>query len=41
MNSLHNWIFVGVNAYAEYAFVPWLDRSVYRRTVSYDRVVWC
>jgi hypothetical protein len=31
---LHNWIYIGSNAYAEYPFVPWLGRSIYRRTVD-------
>jgi hypothetical protein len=31
---LHNWIYVGSNAYAEYTFVPWLGRNIYRRTVD-------
>jgi hypothetical protein len=25
---------MGSNAYVEYAFVPWLGRSIYRRTVD-------
>ena len=33
-NVLHNWIFIGGNAYDEYTFVPWLNRNVYRRTVD-------
>ena len=35
---LHNWIFVGSNAYDEYTFVPWLNKNVYRRTVDLSRV---
>jgi hypothetical protein len=35
---LHNWIFVGSNAYDEYTFVPWLNKNVYRRTVDLCRV---
>lgn len=34
LNGLHSWILVGVNAYDEYTFVPWLNRNVYRRTVD-------
>jgi hypothetical protein len=37
-NVLHNWIVIGSNAYMEYTYVPWLDRSVYRRTVDLSRV---
>jgi len=37
--SIHNWIVVLSHSYIEYA--TWQDRSYYRRTVSYDRVVWC
>ncbi|WP_310698801.1 hypothetical protein [Paraburkholderia sp. USG1] len=36
--TLHNWIFIGANAYVEYTFVSWLQRSVYRRTVDYQQV---
>jgi hypothetical protein len=35
---LHNWIFVGSNAYDEYTFVPWLNKNIYRRTVDLSRV---
>jgi hypothetical protein len=35
---LSNWIFIGNNAYHEYTFVPWLGRSVYRRTVDLSSV---
>jgi hypothetical protein len=35
---LHNWIFVGTTAYDEYTFVPWLNKSIYRRTVELSRV---
>jgi hypothetical protein len=31
---LHNWIFLGSNAYDEYTFVPWLNKNIYRRTVD-------
>lgn len=42
MNKLHNWLYIGSNAYDEYTFVPWLNRSVYRRTVDIIRcVTWC
>jgi len=36
--TLSNWIYIGVNAYVEYTYVPWLNRSVYRRTVDLSRV---
>lgn len=39
MSHLHTWIVVLDCAYMEYT--TWLGRNVYRRTVSYDRVVWC
>jgi hypothetical protein len=35
---LNNWLFIGANAYVEYTFVPWLGRSVYRRTVDYSDI---
>ncbi|QBR03744.1 hypothetical protein E1956_42395 [Paraburkholderia pallida] len=35
---LHNWIFLGSNAYDEYTFVPWLNRNFYRRTVEFSRI---
>ncbi|BEU21599.1 hypothetical protein [Paraburkholderia sp. 22B1P] len=38
MDRLSNWIYVGANAYVEYTFVPWLNRSVYRRTVDLSRI---
>ena len=41
MNRLHNWIYVGANAYQEFTFVPWLSRSVYRRTVDLKSIIWC
>ncbi|HVE06517.1 MAG TPA: hypothetical protein VNE00_04620 [Paraburkholderia sp.] len=34
LNVLHHWIYVGSNAYDEYTFVPWLNKSIYRRTVE-------
>jgi hypothetical protein len=37
-NVLHRWIFVGTNAYDEYAFVPWLNRNVYLRTVDFNAI---
>ncbi len=37
-NILSNWIYMGSNAYDEYTFVPWLNRSVYRRTVDFSQV---
>ncbi|WP_281282838.1 hypothetical protein [Paraburkholderia guartelaensis] len=33
-SALHTCIFVSSNAYVEYTFVPWLNKSVYRRTVD-------
>ncbi|MEM5401094.1 MULTISPECIES: hypothetical protein [Paraburkholderia] len=33
-STLHTWISVGSNAYVEYTFVPWLNKSVYRKTVD-------
>lgn len=38
LNVLHNWIFIGSNAYDEYTFVPWLGKSVYRRTVEFSHI---
>lgn len=38
MNRLHNLIYIGANAYDEYTFVPWLNRSIYRRTVDLKSV---
>jgi len=37
-NVLHNWIFIGSNAYSEYTYVPWLNINVYRRTVDLSLV---
>lgn len=37
-NVLSHWILIGCDAYDEYVFVPWLDRSVYLRTVALRRV---
>ena len=37
-NTLHNWIFIGSNAYVEYTFIPWLGQNVYRRTVDLTAV---
>lgn len=42
MNRLSNWIYIGANAYIEMTFVPWLNRTVYRRSVDISKsVVWC
>ncbi|PVX61276.1 hypothetical protein C7402_14269 [Paraburkholderia unamae] len=38
MNRLHHFIFIGSNAYLEFTFVPWLNKSVYRRTVDLKNV---
>ncbi|ACD21553.1 hypothetical protein Bphyt_7268 (plasmid) [Paraburkholderia phytofirmans PsJN] len=35
---LRNWIHIGSNAYTEYTFVPWLGRSIYRRTVDFATI---
>lgn len=37
--NVTNWIVVLDCAYMEYS--SWLGKNVYRRTVAYDRVVWC
>ena len=37
-NVLHNWIVIGSNAYDEYTYVPWMNRSVYRRTVDLSHI---
>ncbi|MGF6932525.1 hypothetical protein OKW41_001664 [Paraburkholderia sp. UCT70] len=37
-NCLHNWIYVGANAYDEYTFVPWLKRNVDQRTVDLCKI---
>lgn len=37
-NVLYHWIFIGSNAYDEYTFVPWLNKTVYRRTVDLNRI---
>ena len=34
-----NWIVILACGYMEYS--TWGQTNVYRRTVSYDRVVWC
>jgi hypothetical protein len=36
--ALNNWIVILSNAYMEYTYVPWLDKSVYRRTVDLSNV---
>jgi hypothetical protein len=41
VNSLHNWIYIGANAYMEITFVSWLNKNVYRRTVDFKNIVWC
>lgn len=33
-NALSHWIHISAHAYHEYTFVPWLNRSVFRRTVD-------
>ncbi len=38
MNILRNFVVLGSNAYDEYTYVPWLDRTVYRRTVDLSLV---
>jgi hypothetical protein len=38
LSTLRHWLFLGSNAYVEYTFVPWLNRSVYRRTVPYSAI---
>ncbi|HIC7211647.1 hypothetical protein [Burkholderia stabilis] len=37
-NVLSHWILIGCDAYDEYVFVPWLDKSLYLRTVALRRV---
>jgi hypothetical protein len=37
-NVLSHWVLIGSNAYDEYVFVPWLNRSIYQRTVDLRRV---
>jgi hypothetical protein len=37
-NVLHNWVYIGSNAYDEYTFVPWLNKNVYRRTVKFSSI---
>lgn len=38
MNRLHTFLVIGCNAYDEYCFVPWLNKTVYRRTVDLKHV---
>lgn len=38
MNTLRSWIVIGSNAYDEYTFVPWLNRTVFRRTVDLSKI---
>jgi hypothetical protein len=33
-NVLSHWVLIGSNAYDEYTYVPWLNKSIYRRTVD-------
>lgn len=33
-NVLPHWILVDYNAYDEYVFVPWLNKSPYRRMMA-------
>jgi len=35
---LYHWIHIGSNAYMEYTFVPWLGKSIYRRTVDLSAI---
>ena len=37
-NRLHNWIYIGANAYDEYTFIPCVNRNMYRRTVDLRHV---
>jgi hypothetical protein len=37
--ATHNWIIELMTGYMEYTTVG--ERSIYRRTVSYDAIVWC
>lgn len=39
LNRLHTFLVVGCCAYDEYTFVPWLNRTVFRRTVDLMRDV--
>lgn len=34
MNTLHTFLVIGSTAYDEYTFIPWLNKTVYRRTVD-------
>jgi hypothetical protein len=38
MSRLNTWLLMGSNAYAEYTYVPWLGKNVYRRTVDLRHV---
>ncbi|CAB3803005.1 hypothetical protein LMG28614_05719 [Paraburkholderia ultramafica] len=38
LNVLHNWIGIGRNPYDEYTFDPWLNGTVYRRTIDFVRI---
>jgi hypothetical protein len=35
---LHTWIYTDRNAYDEFAFVPWLNKTVYRGAVDLSHV---
>ncbi|TCK88223.1 hypothetical protein B0G74_6403 [Paraburkholderia sp. BL9I2N2] len=35
---LRSWIHIGSNSYGEYTFVPWLGRTIYRRTVDFSAI---
>jgi hypothetical protein len=37
-NVLSHWVLIGSTAYDEYTYVPWLNRSIYRRTVELSRI---
>lgn len=38
VNVLSSLIVIGITAYDEYTFVPWLNKYVYRRTVDLGKV---
>ncbi|WP_279609806.1 hypothetical protein [Burkholderia cepacia] len=37
-NVLSHWILIGCDVYDEYVLVPWLDKSLYLRTIALRRV---
>jgi len=41
MPTLSHWIVVLSCSYMEYTTCAWNSKSVYRRTVGYDQLVWC